>query len=65
MGDGVLSALIETRPLETDGQGNILYQLYGQDGELVPMKCADTPSNRLFVIWVRTHDRYTPREKTE
>lgn len=55
-----MTALIETRPLETDGQGNILYQLYGQDGELVSMKCADTPSNRLFVIWVRQHDRYTP-----
>ena len=50
----------EHRPIETDGRGNILYELYGQDGVRVPMKCADTPSNRHFVLWVRQHDRYTP-----
>ena len=53
-------ALTETRPIETDGAGNVLYQIYGQDGAFVPMRCADTPSNRLFVIWLRQHDRYTP-----
>lgn len=52
-------ALTETRPIETDGRGNILYQIYGQDGRLIDMKCADTPSNRMFVLWVRQHDRYS------
>lgn len=51
--------MTEHRPIETEG-GNILYQIYGQDGILVDMKCKDTPSNRHFVLWVRQHDRYTP-----
>jgi hypothetical protein len=56
-----MSTAEHSRPIEIDGRGNILYGLYGQDGALVPMKCADTPSNRHFVRWIRQHDRYTPR----
>ena len=37
--------------------GHILYRLYRQDGEVQHMRCADTPSNRMFVVWVRRHDR--------
>jgi hypothetical protein len=35
------------------------YKLYGQDGQLIDMTCADTPDMRRFVEWVRKHDRYT------
>lgn len=39
--------------------GVISYKLYGQDGVFIPMTCADTYSNRLFVSWVQIHDRYS------
>lgn len=52
-------SLDERRPIETDGRGNIRYVIYGQDGALVPMLCADTSSNRLFALWLRQVDRYS------
>lgn len=51
-------SLEERQPMETDEQGRIKYQLYGQDGVLVPMTCRDTPHNRKFVIMIRQIDRY-------
>ena len=39
--------------------GVIYYELYQQDGKLVPMTIADTYENRLFVSYVQVCDRYT------
>lgn len=39
--------------------GTIHYKIYGQDGNFIPMTCADTTSNRRFVAWVQLYDRYT------
>ncbi len=44
------------KPLEVDGDA-LLYTLYGQDGEPQAMRCRNTASNRMFVVWVRRHDR--------
>lgn len=38
--------------------GTIHYRLYGQDGSIQPMTCADNIENRNFVSWVQIHDRY-------
>lgn len=54
---------LENPPIETDASGNLCYELYGQDGSRVAMKCADTRDNRRFIVWVRQHDRYTPRDR--
>jgi hypothetical protein len=43
-----------------DTPGLLKYRLYGQDGRLIEMTCADTPSMREFTEWVRIHDRHTP-----
>ncbi len=53
--------LQETRPIERDERGQLIYQLYAQDGSLTEMRCEDTRANRMFILWVRQHDRYTPR----
>lgn len=45
-----------TTPLDIR-DGHIHYSLYNQEGVLQPCKCADTVSNRLFVVWVRKFDR--------
>lgn len=42
--------------------GVIYYRLYGQDGSVQPMTCADTVENRNFVSWVQMHDRYAGSE---
>lgn len=52
-------SLTERPAIETDGRGNIRYKLYGQDGAFTDMLCADTPSNRMFVLWLRQFDRYS------
>jgi hypothetical protein len=36
----------------------IHYRLYGQDGSIRSMTCADNVENRNFVSWVQIHDRY-------
>lgn len=51
-------SLTERHAIETEND-QILYQIYGQDGEFVSMRCADTPSNRMFVLWLRQHDRFS------
>lgn len=40
--------------------GRIHYRLYQQDGKMVDMDCADTPSNRLCVSWMQIHDAPPP-----
>jgi hypothetical protein len=52
-------SLEERRPIETDERGNLIYHIYGQDGALIEMRCADNVSNRHFVIWLRQVDRYS------
>lgn len=51
-------SLTERRAIETDGRGNVRYKIYGQDGTFTDMLCEDTPSNRMFVLWLRQFDRY-------
>lgn len=50
------NSLEPTRPLDIR-DGVIHYHLYDQNGDLKPATCADTTSNRLFVVWVRKFDR--------
>jgi hypothetical protein len=40
--------------------GVIHYGLYQQDGTMQAMTCRDTTSNRMFVSWVKQHDRLAP-----
>lgn len=37
------------------------YFLYRQDGTRQPMRCRDTPSNRLVISWIQIHDAPPPR----
>lgn len=39
--------------------GIIHYAIYQQDGSLQPMTVRDSFEMRLFVEWVKIHDRYT------
>ncbi len=52
---------LENPPIPLDERGQLCYELYGQDGGRTPMTLPDTRDNRRFIIWVRQHDRYTPR----
>ncbi len=47
-----------TKPIETDEEGNYLYQIYGQDGQLITMKAKPTKDNEIFITLVRQMDRY-------
>lgn len=50
------NSLEPTRPLDIR-DGFIHYELYDQEGVLRQAKCADTTSNRYFVVWCRKFDR--------
>lgn len=39
-------------------RGRVLYKIYQQDGTMQEMTCKDTPDNRLYVSWIKAHDRY-------
>lgn len=49
-------SLEPTRPLDIRN-GRIYYQIYNQENELVETNCADSTSNRHFVVWIRKFDR--------
>lgn len=57
-----MPSLLETAKLDIRN-GAIHYKIYQQDGSMQPMTCRDTTSNRVFISWLQSHDRYTPTEK--
>ena len=41
------------------------YTIRQQDGTFQPMSCADTTSNRLFILWLHRHDRASQANATK
>lgn len=52
-----VNPLLSRMSLDIDA-GTIRYRLYRQDGSFQPMRCPDSPMNRIYVSWFKAHDRY-------